>query len=281
MKIIMKTALKPSDVELINKTNCDGVEIQLLEQKNDFSLLEKINKRIVTLHIDLPQDIDDTESYEGEYRLDIYYWVMEQYDYLCKVCEYAQKYGSAIILHGFVDSFVAQEPEEFKNRIKEICKNYPEVKFCIENSGFVSHSEREKSGNIISTHSIPPYCKKMNEFIDEERFFPLLDITHYFQEYATEIEITNKYSLVETIECYGSNFQCIHFNYGYGDCITNERHSKTFKKNDKLLSNLFEAIKKIENREIYLITEIVEEDYINRPEMLEFVDLLMKKKSAS
>lgn len=261
MNVVLKCSLL-NGIDVVNNSDCDGVEVQLLNKENDFSVLDTIKKPIRSIHVDLPKK--DSDTINGETMIDLRHWLLNDWDYFKELCKIATKYNAAIVIHAFYDYRKIKDDREFRVKIRLLDKLFPTIKICIENCGLVSYSER-KDSEYATTEDIPKIVKYLNKYSKNNIFYPLLDICHYFQEFSSEIYYSPK-PLADIIGDYQSDFQLIHFNYGLGDCMEN-RHSNNFEANKKLLKKLLSAIKWI-NDDSHLVLEIVEENYFTRPKMM-------------
>ncbi len=273
MNKIIKLTLCPQNIDIINNTDCEGVEIQLIGDE-DFSLFDGIKKKLVTIHYPLATDV--VSEVEEEMFTDLFQILKNRKNHLKSICAVAEKHHCGIVVHSYLNWLrINSENYDYENFIadlKEIHNEYPHVKLCVENTGTLSYSERFDI--FTRAEDIPRMLRRINADIGYELCHPLLDITHYYMEFSSEVWNHFHYSLAETIELYKSSYQCIHFNYGLGDC-NGKRHSKNFDTNPKLLDELLRAIKVI-NENAYLILEICEDDYDNRPEMFKLLEDIQK-----
>lgn len=280
MQKILKINLDESNIDFINRHTDDasGVEVQLLDFKDDLSLLSKIKAKISSIHVDLFSD-EFKEKHKNFSHLSaskaqdlLFNALLEDKKHLYNIFDACQKYNAAVVMHaGYKLNYLGKEKEE--EALKEILswkEKFPKLKVCLENVGQMRKALPEEK--IYLSYEIPALCKQLNYSCNKFMFFPLLDICHYFMENSHIID-SPRNSLRETINMYNSEFMVFHFNYGVGDC-TGKRHSMNFEANKPLMEAIIKHIMVI-NPNAILVLEIYEDDYFGeRPNMMTQLNMI-------
>lgn len=246
MNIAYKCALVPEQIESKNKLELQNIEVQLLPG-DDLSLIEKIQGKIVSIHLPLPPFCNLTSIIEAIKNNG------EDLKLIKESIEWCKKLNCGLIVHANITL------EKLYNMDKEeVLINF------INESGIVWHIENvtdEISNENDCIKAPVQICDYINKKLKKQICFPLLDICHFLmiqENFCSSL----KYNLKQAIEMYKSDNYYIHLSdkLGSGDPHTGGVHGFNFKYNEPLLTNI---LKTCERYNPTLVLEVYENDYGN------------------
>ena len=281
MEKILKITLKKGDVEYINqfKDRVQGIEIQLLDLKPlRFDLLEKLEIPIKSIHIDLFTK-EKLKEYE-EKKLspfkvqELIFNALsddeERIEHLREIMQFCNDKKIMLLMHsGYsIDNFAKKKQEKIYRTIRGWINDFPNLNFYLENAGQLA---KKSSSLILQAWEVPMFCKELNKRFNCERFYPLLDICHYYSAFAESLTFP-PINIKDTISLYKSSKMALHFNYGIGNC-SGKNHSVNFNSNPELCKKLLKKIHRV-NPNARLILEVLEDDYKTRPNMIALLEMV-------
>lgn len=256
MKTYMKIALVEKQFfSKIKIDGFDGYEIQLLgEDKDDFSLIEKINLPVITVHYPMHMCELTCLSKVGESK------------YLNKCFEICRRLNAGLILHADVPLEDLMHNSDFNHLCYILSKQ--NIPIHIENPSTINSYEAVK------------ICRYINELTMSNFAVPLLDIGHsLIAAQKSSLREKNVFILIQNFT--SKNYK-IHLSdiVGSGIKETGGIHGNNFNQNEPFLKELLN-----EFDELYikpdLILEVEENDYCNPVNAIELnkkVKEYLKKK---
>ena len=258
----MKKALKCAlDIEQINYKNSldfiDGYEIHLYgDERDDFSLIEKMQKPIYSIHY--PLEKCDIMEIASEFKS----------EYAQKVFALCKKLNVGLVLHAeskYYEVMASKKVDEFCDFIKD--------------SGIIVYIENcYRNIGAIESIQIRKYIRAR---IGLERVYSLLDTCHLMMS-----EMSFKYdelSFSQAIDRFKSSHFIIHLNdcIGSGEKETGGIHGTNFHNNLYLLNNTLWKLFNLESCgfEAKLVLEVDEKDYVrceNAVELAHNIDKFWK-----
>lgn len=238
MKTYMKIALVEKQFfSKIKIKGFDGYEIQLLgDGKDDFSLIDKINLPVITVHY--PMHMCDLTVLSKEMSS----------DYLNKCFEICRKLNAGLILHADASLEDLSSNSDFNHLCHALSKQ--KISIHIENSSIVNSNEAVR------------ICNYINNLTSLSFAFPLLDTGHsLIAAQKASLRERNIFTLVKN---FASKNYKIHFSdiIGSGIKETGGVHGNNFAQNEPFMKELLN-----EFNELYikpsLIIEVEEDDYCN------------------
>ena len=234
----MKLALVENQLlSKIQVEGFDGYEIQLLgEGIDDFNLIEKINRPVITVHY--PMDMCDLTvmSNAGETK------------YLNKCFEICRKLNAGLVVHA--DKVLEELLGDIK--FKNFCYVLSKQNICI-------HVENPST---INSNEAVRICEYINELTCSNFAYPLLDTGHAM--IAAQVAALRERNIFVLVQNFASKNYKIHFSdiIGSGLVETGGVHGNNFSMNEPFMKELLNEFKKL-----YfvpdLILEVEEDDYCN------------------
>ena len=258
MKTYMKIALiEEQFFSKIQIKGFDGYEIQLLgEGKDDFSLIDKINLPVITVHY--PMHMCDLTVLSKEINS----------DYLNKCFEICRKLNAGLILHADASLEDLSKDSNFNYLCHVLSKQ--NIPIHIENSSIVNSIEAVRICNYINNLTSLPLA------------FPLLDTGHSLiaAQKASLME-RNIFTLVKN---FASKNYKIHFSdiVGSGMVETGGVHGNNFNQNEPFMKELLNEFNALYIKPS-LIIEVEENDYCNPVNAIELnnkIKQYLKQKEA-
>lgn len=239
-----KCSLFPENVMDKNRRNVGNVEVQLLGDDN-LDLMDKLNSKIVSIHLPLPPFCNISNILEAVRNKN------SDYDYLLKIIEKCKKYSCGMVIHADITL----------ERYYRMDKEGILIEFFRKNN-VVIHIENtvEEIGNGTDSVVAPiQICNYINQKIGKKLCFPLLDICH-FQMVQNDFERSLKYNLKETLKMYNSDKYYLHLcnSVGCGDDKFGGMHGSNFKYDLPLLEKILNVLKYYHPM---LVLEVREKDY--------------------
>lgn len=250
MKKVYKCALINEQIEgMLNliKDNDNLVEIHLLGLDDDLSLLRKFEGKICSIHLpvqgrycDLSKIMETCET-KNEY-----------FDFLNSLIRIVPEIE--LVAHANICLEYLLNLDKYTTFLKWVDNN--NVHFLLENTTSINDGKR----SIVEPIQI---SSRFNKILKKDLFSPLLDICHY-QIARTRIDSILKYNLTDVFSMYAKEGMKIHLcsAIGSGHEVTGGVHGSNFKEDVELLKGIINEIYKYDP---YLILEVIEDDYYNRP----------------
>lgn len=247
MKIIFKTALKEDQLMSRNQKDIDGVEIQMLDFSDDFSLMKKLTVPVYNIHLPIK-----------EKQCNLSYFIDHINDKnILNVLSVSQGYNANIVIH--CDIHLAEVYGKNILNFLEVISKY-NVHILLENVMMF-----EPKNGIDTVLDIPNICTYLNSKLRKMVFYSLLDTCHLMSNIICYFDYPG-YSMKSVIDLYNSERFFIHLSSINGDGLSNEpgKHGIDFQNNKIMLHQIINYLKNI-NYNCNLVLETSETDYINAP----------------
>ena len=248
MKKALKCALDIQQIEYKNSLDfIDGFEIHLYgDERDDFSLVDKIEKEIFSIHY--PLDRCDIMEIAQEY----------QSEYTRKVFDLCKKLNVGLVLHA-ESKYYEIMGSKLVDGLCDFVKDY----------GITVHVENcYRDIGAIEAIEIRRYIRAR---VGYDKVYSLLDTCHLMMS-----EMSFKYeelSFAQAIDRFKSKNYIIHLNdcIGSGEKETGGIHGTNFRYNQYLLNNILWRLYNLEKEGYYakLVLECDEEDFIHNPNAIE------------
>lgn len=245
-KVYKCTLIKDQMEGTLNILKDNTIEVQLLGD-DDLSLLADIKDKISSIHLPI-----ENEQCNLSYVLNSFETKSEFIGTLNKIISYCP--GIGLVVHANLYAENVYKLEKDNPFLKWVSDN--NVKIYLEN---ISTVENLKKGLIAPAF----ISKNFNEIIGKSLFEPLLDICH-FEIARNKFSSNIRYNLLDALILYEHQNMRIHLCSAIGcdDSTFGGVHGSSFKEDLPLLEKILKEVKPYNP---YLVLEVRETDYINKP----------------
>lgn len=247
MRKVYKCALIKDQMEgTLNILKDNTIEVQLLGD-DDLSLLADIKDKISSIHLPIENGQCDLSYILNSFETKNDF--INTLNEIISICP-----GIGLVVHADLYAENVYKLEKDNPFLKWVSDN--KVKIYLEN---VSSVKNLKKGLIA-----PAFISKIfNEIIGKSLFEPLLDVCH-FEIARNKFSSNIRYNLLDTLILYEHQNMRIHLcsAVGCGDNSQGGIHGSNFKEDIPLLEKILKEVKPYNP---YLVLEVGETDYINKP----------------